>query len=211
MLIPSSVFFFSVIVFFRSDWFFFILFIYLFYISFNSFYSQVQRASLWSLLLNLYLEECLSLFCLVLFLGFVLFFFLENISLSHYACVCFCVLGKSATYPSFERVVFGPQRLNPHSHQSQVFQGLLLCGLSVPFCCGWAITAVGVLLNGVGSKTDYLQGPAATMDAMVGEAGPPEWEPLWRGTDSGWGSPLGVVGWGAFWKGAGPGGTSGKY
>lgn len=141
-------------------------------------------------------------FCVVLLFGKYL---------SHYACVCFCVLGKSATYPSFERVVFGPQRLNPHSHQSQVFQGLLLCGLSVPFCCGWAITAVGVLLNGVGSKTDYLQGPAATMDAMVGEAGPPEWEPLWRGTDSGWGSPLGVVGWGSFWKGAGPGGTSGKY
>ena len=104
-----------------------------------------------------------SRFCLVLSFGtnsFVSSFWLT-------LRVCFYVLGRSAVSPRLEGVALcrrcpvGSSCAIPPGYQSQVLQGVP-CGLYVPSCCGWAMTAVGVLMYWAGLQCGWLQGLAMT-------------------------------------------------
>ena len=55
----------------------------------------------------------------------------------------------------------GPSSTLLFGHKSQMLQGCLLCGLHVPFCCGEAAVAAGMLVGGAGPWHHWLWGPVA--------------------------------------------------
>ena len=59
----------------------------------------------------------------------------------------------------------------PPGHQSQVLQQHSLCEQHVPYCGGWTVIVVGMLVSRVGSVTIVVHMP-------VFRADPPESEPL---------------------------------
>ena len=101
---------------------------------------------------HIYQVDCLSPFCLVLFLRFCLasigtYSFVSLFCLIF--CVCFYVLGKSATSPSLEvalcrKCPVGLRSAIPPDHQSHVLKGCHLHELRVPSCCDRATAAAAM-------------------------------------------------------------------
>ena len=117
----------------------------------HPFFFWVWSASLWPLLWTLFQGDCLSPFCLVLFLRFYLVLSIGTYSSvsSFYLvpCAYFYVLGKSAISPSLEGVTLfrrcpvGLRSAIPPIHQSQELKGCSLCGLYAPSYCGGTTAA----------------------------------------------------------------------
>ena len=141
LLIPSSVFLISVILFFCSVWLFFL------FSNFHCaypFFFQVHWASFCSLPRTLHRIDCLSPLCLVL-LGFYIIPFLGTyffvISFYLILCVYLYVLGRMHMFSDLAEVALcrrcprGPSSTLPSDNQSYMIWGCPLCRLSVPFCC----------------------------------------------------------------------------
>lgn len=100
---------------------------------------------LWLLLWIIYYVDCLSPYCLVLFLRFYLVLLIgicSSVSLFCLAlCICFSVLGISALPPSpqredlFKRCSVGLRSTIPPNYQSQALKDHPPCKLSVPDHC----------------------------------------------------------------------------
>lgn len=112
-------------------------------------------STIWPLLWTLYVVRA-SLFLLVLFLRFALFFFTWNIFLClciFTFCVCFYVLSRLVTSPGFEvmplyrQCPVGPSRATLTSGQPrQTLQGCPLCGLHVSTYSDWAVIGMDSLI-----------------------------------------------------------------
>lgn len=123
-----------------------------------------------------YWVDCLSLFCLVIFLMFclILSFGIDSFVFSPCLnfCICFYVLGCRLCLLILKLVALwrrhheGPRSTITPGYQNQVLQGCLFCRLCVPYYCDWAGTAVGMLVGGAGPWPSLLQCTAMTT-AMV--------------------------------------------
>ena len=125
-------------------------------------------------------------------------------------CVCFYVLGSSATSPGLKGVAFcrssvGLRRatspLLPEPGAPEVSPVWTACALLLWWCCG----CCGPLVDGAGPWSSCLWGAAITAAGILVDMWGPVQKTLCGGASSNWGHPLGVVGQEPLWRRASQG------
>lgn len=146
LLIPFSVIFISVIMFFSSDsFFYFCLFLEILAVFIHSEYSEHLYDPYFEILffycvMLVIISILFSCFSEVLSCSFILYIFLCLLILPDFLCLY--VLGRSAVSIDPEGMILrrkhpvGPRILISNCQQNHLLQGCPICGVCVPSCCG---------------------------------------------------------------------------